>query len=117
MTRLTISLIIIAGVISANLAIACDYPERVELPKGNTATGEEMLVGQSAVTEYVADMSVYLECIAVEEKNGAGVMQPDAEHDRKDKFDKKYDAAMKEMEKLAEQFNAEARKFRSKNSD
>ena len=67
---------------AAQAALACDYPNRVLVPNGNTATTEEMVAGQRGIRKYVADMEIYLECI-VEEENAArdsiGDMEADVE--------------------------------------
>mgnify|MGYP006181322317 CR=1 FL=1 len=58
----------IALALSAQSALACDYPERVSVPNGASATKEEMLEAQNAVKSYVSEMEAYLDCILEEEK-------------------------------------------------
>ena len=48
----------------AQSAFACDYPSRVLIPNGNTATKEEMIDGQRGVKQYVADMAPGIRSIA-----------------------------------------------------
>jgi len=103
-------------VIAAGQAFACDYPERVLIPNGSTATKEDMIEGQRGVKKYVADMEIYLECIIEEEKqarNAIADLQPEAEQEREDMLNKKYNAAVDEMERVAAQFNAEVQAFRA----
>ena len=104
---------------AAQAALACDYPNRVLVPNGNTATTEEMVAGQRGIRKYVADMEVYLECI-VEEENAArdsiGDIEADMEQERQDLLNKKYNAAVDEMERLAAQFNAEVQAYKAKDS-
>ncbi len=103
----------------ASAALACDYPERVLIPNGNTATKEEMLEGQSGVKNYVAAMEVYLECIVEEEKMAREALpelQPEEEQEREDILNKKYNAAVDEMERVAAQFNAEVQAYRARES-
>jgi len=97
-------------------AFACDYPVRVLIPNGNTATKDEMIAGQSGVKTYVADMEIYLECIQQEEKAAREAMtdlQPEDEQEREDALNKKYNAAVDEMERVAAQFNAEVQAYRA----
>ena len=102
---MTLPAILIAGTV-----FACDYPARVLIPNGNTATKEEMIDGQRGVKEYVTSMEIYLECIVEEEKRAREAiadLQPEDEQDREDALNKKYNAAVDEMERVAAQFNAE----------
>ena len=112
--KIALSLSILFG---AGQAFACDYPERVMIPNGNTATKEEMIAGQRSVKEYVTNMDVYLECIVEEEKQAREAiadLQPEVEQEREDMLNKKYNAAVDEMERLAAQFNAEVQAFRAR---
>jgi len=101
----------------AQSAIACDYPSRVVIPNGNTATKDDMLNGQRDVKSYVASMEAYLECIVDEEKMTEGALddlEPEEEQQREDMMNKKYNAAVDEMERLAAQFNAEVQAYKAK---
>ena len=98
-------------------ALACDYPERVLIPNGGTATKDEMIAGQTGVKKYVADMEIYLECIQEEEKSARDALtdlQPEDEQEREDALSKKYNAAVDEMERVAAQFNSEVQAYRAK---
>ena len=78
-----------------------------------------MLEGQRGVKTYVAAMEVYLECIVDEEKAAMAAMedmQPEDEQQRADAMNKKYNAAVDEMERLAAQFNAEVQAYKAKGS-
>jgi len=97
-------------------AFACDYPQRVLIPSGNTATKEQMIAGQAGVKKYVADMETYLACIQETEKASREAMtdlQPEDEQEREDALNKKYNAAVDEMERVAAQFNAEVQAYRA----
>lgn len=103
----------------AQSAFACDYPERVQIPNGTTATKEEMLDGQRGVKTFMADMEVYLECIVDEEKMALAAIEdinPEDEQQREEMLNKKYNAAVDEMERLAAQFNVEVQAYRAKES-
>ena len=120
MNRLIKIALSISLVFAAGQAFACDYPERVLIPNGNTATKEEMIEGQRGVKQYVADMEIYLECIVEEEKqarNAIADLPPEAEQEREDMLNKKYNAAVDEMERVAAQFNAEVQAFRAQDSN
>lgn len=98
-------------------ALACDYPKRVEIPNGKTATKEEMVVGQKGVKKFMADMERYLACIEDEDKEmRAGIEQPDpiVEAQRDEMLVKKHNAAVDDMEKVAAQFNEEVRSYKTR---
>ena len=103
--------------LAASASFACDYPKRVLIPNGNTATKEEMIEGQRGVKQYVADMEIYLKCI-VEEEHQAREALPEltaeVEQEREDVLNKKYNAAVDEMERVAAQFNAEVQAYKAK---
>ncbi len=102
---------------AAQSVFACEYPERVLIPNGNTATKEDMIAGQSGVKKYVADMEIYLQCIQDEERAAREAMtdlKPEDEQEREDMLNKKYNAAVDEMERVAAQFNSEVQAYRAK---
>jgi len=95
----------------------CNYPSRVDIPDGATSDKEAMLGGRRAVKQYVADMEAYLECIVNEEQNAKAQMDnldPETEQQRDDMLNKKYNAAVEEMEQVAAAFNAEVQAYRAK---
>ena len=100
-------------------ALACDYPERISIPNGTTATKDDMLQGQRGVKKFVAAIEAYLECIVDEEKTARASIvdiSPDDEQQREDMLNKKYNAAVDEMERLAAQFNVEVQAYKAKES-
>lgn len=107
----------VLALLATSTTLACDYPAKIDLPDGNTATREEMLDGQRSVKQYVADMEAYLECIVNEEKTARLEMEnldPEDEQQREDMLNKKYNAAVDEMEVVAANFNAEVQTFRGR---
>lgn len=97
--------------------LACDYPSRVDIPNGAAATRDEMIAGQRSVKEYVAAMEEYLDCIVTEEKAKRATMDSLTAEDeqlREEMLNKKYNAAVDEMESLAARFNAEVRAFKER---
>ena len=120
MNRLIKIALSISLVFAAGQAFACDYPERVLIPNGNTATKEEMIEGQRGVKQYVADMEIYLECIVEEEKqarNAITELPPEAEQESEDMLNKKYNAAVDERERVAAQCNTEVEAIRAEDSN
>ncbi len=102
--------------ILAPVALACDYPERISIPNGNSASKEEMVAGQKGVKKFMADMEIYLDCINEEdEQNRAGIEEPDpiVEAQRDEMLVKKHNAAVDDMEKVAAAFNEEVRDYKA----
>lgn len=96
-------------------AFACDYPKRVDIPDGTTASKEQMLEGQNSVKDYMAAMEDYLACIEKEEKDTLADMPDISEEElanRDAALTKKYNAAVQEMELLAARFNEEVRAYK-----
>lgn len=102
----------------APTSFACDYPGRIKMPIGLTATKEDMLIGQRSVKKFVADMETYLECIVMEEKLARSEidgLEAEDEQLREDLLNKKYNAAVDEMETVAAEFNAAVQTYRRRN--
>ncbi len=99
-------------------AIACDYPPSPKnLPNGSTATKDEMLAGVKVISKYQEDMATYLSCIEAEEVVAMQALADDdeeAKKQRKEMFDKKYNAAVDEQTRTVEQFNVEIRAYKAK---
>ena len=99
-------------------AFACDYPQRIDVPDGATATKEDMIAGQKGVKTYMASMEEYLACIESDEAQsvlGMGDVDADAKRQREDMFNKKYNAAVEEMNLVAEEFNMQVRAYKDRN--
>ena len=89
------------------------------VPNGTTATKDDMLAGQRGVKTFVTAIEVYLECIVDDEKQARASMEELSavdEQQREDALNKKYNAAVDEMERLAAQFNVEVQAYRAKDS-
>jgi hypothetical protein len=109
----------IALAFSAQTAIACDYPKRIQVPNGASATKEEMLSAQKTVKDYVSEMETYLDCILEEEKAARAAIEdltPEVEQQREDMLTKKYNAAVDEMETVAARFNTEVQAYKSRDN-
>ena len=78
-----------------------------------------MLEGQRSVKKFVTEMEVYLTCIVDEEKATRITLDdlsPEDEQQREDMLNKKYNAAVDEMERTAAQFNVEVQAYKAKSS-
>lgn len=118
MNKFTKLLILGAMTVAAPPLFACDYPHRTDIPDGSTATKEEMIAGQRSVKTYMGAMEEYLSCIeAAEQETVAGNDEVDeaAKQQRIDMFNKKYNAAVEEMNLIAEQFNIQVRAYKERN--
>ncbi len=107
----------IAAILFAPPALACDYPQRVSIPNGSSATKDEMVAGQKGVKQFMANMEQYLACIEdKDEQNDASVEEPNliVEAQREEMLVKKHNAAVEDMEKIAAQFNEEVRSYKSR---
>jgi len=105
--------------LAAHSAFACDYPRRIDIPNGTSATKEDMLEGQRGVKKFVAEMEAYLVCIVDEEKATRVTMEnisAEDEQQREDTLNKKYNAGVDDMERIAAQFNVEVQAYRAKTS-
>jgi len=111
------TLLSIIMLLSAPLVFACDYPQRVGVPDGTTATKEEMITGQRDIKEYLAAMDEYLACIEAAEQNtvaGLDETEEDAKQQRIEMFNKRYNAAVEEMNLVAEEFNVQVRTYKER---
>ncbi len=82
-----------------------------------TATKEDMIAGQKGVKAYVAEMEAYLECIVEDEKKAKASMddiESEVEQQREEMLNKKYNAAVEEMEMVAAQFNSEVQAYKAR---
>jgi len=101
----------------AQTGFACDYPEHVTVPSGTTATKQDMLATQKLVKAFVASMEAYTDCIVEEEKVSRLAMEdltPEAAAQREEMLNKKYNAAVDDMETVAAQFNAEVQVYKKR---
>ena len=108
-TALTVAMLFIA-----QGAFACDYPQRVDMPNGATASKDEMIAGQKGVKKYMSSMESYLACIEAEEAQAVielGDIDEETSRQRAEMFNKKYNAAVEEMNLVAEEFNIQVRAY------
>lgn len=100
----------------AQTSFACDYPTRVDIPNGDSASKEEMIAGQRDVKAFVASMEAYLDCLLEEEKaaRAEAELSPEDEQQREEMVNKKYNAAVDEMEMVAARFNEQVQAFKAR---
>ncbi len=78
-------------------------PSRV--PDGSTASEQEMVTAMQTLKQYDGDVSVYLKCLEFEAKQNRIA---DAIRDLK------HDAAVSQLQEVADKFNQQVRVFKSK---
>ncbi len=111
----------------------CSYPPGPDhLPDGNTATSQEMLDAQKAVKDYNQAVTAYLSCIQLErndaieklsaqagdkptpeQKKQMEAMQKDLERVEV----QKHNAAVDQLQSVAQRFNEQVKVYKAKNSD
>ena len=104
--------------LSAPTVFACDYPHRAEVPDGSTASKDEMIEGQRGVKAYMSAMEEYLSCIETAEQEtvaGADDIDEATKQQRIEMYNKKYNAAVDEMNLVAEEFNVQVRAYKERN--
>lgn len=100
--------------------LACEYPERPELPDGNAASKQEMIAAQTAVKAFLAAVDEYLNCIEQEEKDAiAALDNPDEEtiKRRDELLAKRFDAANEEKFLFGEQWNQQVRAYNARKAE
>ncbi len=93
----------------------CAYPEKVDVPDGNAATEEEMIAGQKRVKKYIAAMESYLDCLQDDLAERAADMSEEEIAEQRALTDSRHNAAVDEMETVANEFNAAVRAYKASN--
>lgn len=117
MNTLLKSLLASSLLLAAQSALACDYPERPEIPDGTTATKDQMLAAAAAVKDYLAEVDTYLSCIEETESEAVAAMEapsPEELQRRVEMLDKRFAAANEEKALVGEMFNQQVRAYNSK---
>jgi hypothetical protein len=115
MTRLTFAFLALAAAGAAQAA--CIYPRAPDrLPDGSTATYEEMAAAQKAVKQFNDDINAYNACLDLEmvtlEKSGA--YDENRLTELRAMQAKKNNAAVDEVQAVADRFNEQLRIFKSR---
>lgn len=115
------ALLAAAALVGGTAHAACTYPRAPDnMPNGGTATMEEMVAGQKQVKQYMADMDVYLKCLD-DEAPPAPAADAQVTEDQKKELARqesiraqKHNAAVAEMEAVADRFNQQLKAFKEK---
>jgi hypothetical protein len=110
--RNLLSVMILVGA-SGSAWAACEYPRQPDMPDGTNASKDAMIAGQKAVKAYMASMDEYLACI--EEEAVAAKSEdeaPEITAQREALLNKRYNAAVAEMEEVAARFNEQVRAYK-----
>jgi hypothetical protein len=115
------------AVLSAGTAYAdCSYPTPPDhIPDGNTATLQDMVEAQKAVKEYDKAINAYVACIQLERNDAVGKIAKPGEKptaDQKRAMDdmervevQKHNAAIDQLQSVADRFNEQVKVYKSKN--
>jgi hypothetical protein len=98
----------------------CTYPPPpAKLPDGNSATMEEMLEGKKAVTQYNKDINAYVACIKLEHETAVTTagdkLTPQQKADMEKMEVQKNNAAVDQLQTIADRFNEQVRLYKAKN--
>jgi len=98
----------------------CLYPPPpAKIPDGNTATMQEMMDAKKAVTQYNKDVNAYVACIKLEHETAVTNAGDKITPEQKAEMDKievqKNNAAVDQLQSVAERFNEQVRIYKQKN--
>ncbi len=100
----------------------CSYPPPpTKIPDGNTATMEEMIEAKKAVTQYNKDINAYVACIKLEHDSAVSKVgdkpTPEQKEDMKRMEEmevQKNNAAVDQLQSIADRFNEQVRIYKAK---
>jgi hypothetical protein len=100
----------------------CPYPVPPDkAPDGANATMQDMLAGQKAVTEYNTAVTAYVACVDKETNDAIAKagdqLKPEQKADMERVRDRKHDAAIDQLQKVADRFNEQVKIFKAKAAD
>jgi len=109
--------------LSAGAAYAdCPYPAPPDrLPDGASATLQEMLAGQKAVADYNKAINDYVACIdkALDQSiaSAGDQLKPEQKADMQRVEAQKHNAAIDQLQSVADRFNEQVKVFKAKSAD
>jgi hypothetical protein len=117
------ALAIVAALSAGPVYAECSYPPAPEkIPDGNTATRDEMLAGQQAVKNYDKAINAYLACIKLERDDAVSKIGDKPTPEQKKAIEdmdrvevQKHNAAVDQLQSVAERFNEQVRVYKAKN--
>jgi hypothetical protein len=97
----------------------CSYPPPpAKLPDGNTASMDEMVDAKKAVTQYNKDINAYVACIKLEHEtavtNAGDKLTPQQKADMEKMEVQKNNAAVDQLQSIADRFNEQVRIYKAK---
>jgi hypothetical protein len=97
----------------------CLYPPPPsKIPDGASATKEEMMDAKNAVTQYNKDINAYVSCIKLEHETAVTNAGDKITPEQKAQMDKievqKNNAAVDQLQSVADRFNEQVRIFKAK---
>jgi hypothetical protein len=100
----------------------CPYPAAPDkLPDGASATLQDMLAGQKAVADYNKSVNEYVSCIDKEVDDaitkGGDKIKPEQKADMQRVETQKHNAAIDQLQKVADRFNEQVKVFKAKSAD
>ena len=100
----------------------CPYPAApTKFPDGATATKEEMLAGSKSVTEYNKAVTEYVACIDKEVDDAIAQagdkIKPEQKTDMQRVETQKHNAAIDQLQSVADRFNEQVKVFKAKAAD
>jgi phage-related tail protein len=100
----------------------CTYPAApAKLPDGASATLEEMVAGQKAVKDYDKSIKDYVDCIdkEVDDKiaKAGDKLKPEQKADMQKVEAQKHNAAIDQLQSVADRFNEQVKVFKAKQGD
>jgi hypothetical protein len=114
------ALILAGGLAAAQANAACDYPTAPgKFPDGTQATKDEMVAAKNQVVQYNKDMETYLNCLQSEldAKVAADAKAtPEKKAEMARVHDEKHNAAVQELQSVADRFNEQLRAWKAKNA-
>jgi hypothetical protein len=117
------ALLAMAFAVSTAAAYAdCPYPQApTKLPDGATAKLEEMVAGQKAVGDYQKAINDYTACIDKELDDaiakGGDKLKPDDKKKMQQVEAQKHNAAVDQLQAVADRFNEQVKIFKAKAAD
>jgi hypothetical protein len=100
----------------------CSYPPPPEkLPDGNTATLTEMVAAQKAVKDYDKAINAYVACLKLEHDDTIAKTGDKLTDQQKADLERvevqRHNAAIDQLQSIADRFNEQVRVFKAKNGD
>lgn len=124
--RALLAIAAIAALTAGPVNADCSYPPPPDkLPDGNTASKDEMIAGQLAVKDYDKAINAYLSCIKLEHDGAVSKIgdKPTTAEQKKALQDiervqiQKNNAAVDQLQSVADRFNEQVRVFKAKHKD